>query len=78
MEASVDFQVLFNIAVGFSGFLGGWVLNNISKAIDKLDQDVRTLPTNYVSKGDYRADIRDVKDSLVRIETKMDGKADKD
>ena len=77
MGDSVDYQVLFNLAVAIGGFLGGWVLNNISRSIDRLDIDVRAMPANYVSKEDYRNDIREVKEALVRIETKLADKADK-
>ena len=37
----MDYQVLFNIAFGIAGFFGGWVLNNLSKSIERLDTDVR-------------------------------------
>ena len=52
-------------------------MNNITKAVDRLDKDVREMPMTYVSKADYRDDIRDMKDTLERIWNKMDGKADK-
>lgn len=38
----VDYQVLFNVLAGVVGFLGGWVLNNLSKSIERLDADVRS------------------------------------
>ncbi len=55
---SVDYQVLFNIAFTAAGFLGGWVLNNMTKAIDRLDKDVRDMPHTYVSRDDFK-DMRD-------------------
>lgn len=70
-------QVLFNIIVGLTGAIGGWVLNNISKTIDRLDEDVRTMPLNYVTRVDYRADIEEIKTMLNRINDKLDEKADK-
>jgi len=73
----MDYQGLFNIAAGIAAFFGGWVLNNITKAMQRLDNDVRGLPLTYVTKGDYRADMHDIKALLVRIEAKLDGKADK-
>lgn len=69
--------MLFNIAVAISAFLGGWVLNNISSAIKQLDADVRRMPHQYVGKDDYRSDMRDVKELLTRIDTKLDNKVDK-
>ena len=73
----MDYQALFNIAITLASFLGGWVLNNITKALDRLDKDVRDMPTSYVSKVDYRSDLHDIKTLLTRIDDKLDGKADK-
>jgi len=50
-------QVLFNIIVGLAGVFGGWILNNISRSIERLDRDVRAMPLTYVTRVDYRADI---------------------
>lgn len=73
----MDSQVLFNIAVSLAGFLGGWVLNNIYRSIERLDTDVRALPHMYVGREDYRADMRDIKDMLGKIFDKLDSKVDK-
>jgi hypothetical protein len=73
----VDYQVFFNAALGLAAFLGGWTLNGITKAIERLDVDVRGMPHNYVSKDDYRNDIKDVKDMLGKIFDKLDTKMDK-
>jgi len=73
----VDYQVFFNAALGLAAFLGGWTLNGITKAIERLDSDVRSMPHNYVSKDDYRSDIKDVKDMLGKIFDKLDTKVDK-
>jgi hypothetical protein len=73
----MDYQVLFNIAVAIAGFFGGWTLNRIYIAIDRLDGDVRAMPHNYVSKDDYKADIREMRDLLGKIFDKLDNKADK-
>lgn len=73
----MDTQVLFNIAVSLAGAMGGWILNNIYRSLERLDTDVRALPINYVTRDDYRADMRDVKDMLGKIFDKLDGKVDK-
>jgi hypothetical protein len=73
----METQQLFNIAVGLVAFFGGWVLNNITKAIERLDIDVRAMPTTYVSKDDYRRDIDDIKEMLGKIFDKLDAKVDK-
>jgi hypothetical protein len=73
----MDSQVLFNIAVAIAGFFGGWVLNNIHRSIDRLDTDVRAMPHTYVSREDYKDDMRDVKEMLTKIFDKLDHKQDK-
>jgi len=73
----MDYQILFNIAVAIAGFFGGWTLNRIYIAIDRLDGDVRAMPHNYISKDDYKTDIRDIRDMLGKIFDKLDNKADK-
>ena len=73
----MDYQVLFNISVAVAGFFGGWTLNRIYQAIDRLDTDVRGMPHMYVGRDDYRNDIKDVRDMLGRLFDKLDGKADR-
>jgi len=73
----MDSQILFNIAVAIAGFFGGWVLNNIHKSIDRLDVDVRAMPHIYVTREDYRDDMREVKEMLAKIFDKLDNKQDK-
>lgn len=60
-------QVLFNVIVGVAGVFGGWILNNISRAIERLDKDVREMPKVYVTKADYKDDIQYIKTQLDRI-----------
>ena len=73
----MDTQQIINVALGLIAFLGGWVLNNISRAIERLDTDVRAMPSTYVSKDDYRRDIAEIKDMLGKIFDKLDSKVDK-
>ena len=70
-------QTVFNIVVGVAAFFGGWVLNSITKAIEKLDKDVRSMPMTYVTKDDYHRDIDDIKEMLDKIFNKLDKKVDK-
>lgn len=74
----MDYQLLFNIAIAIAAFFGGWTLNNITKSIDRLDHDVRALPHNYVSRDDYKADIRELKDMVREIFNRLDAKADRE
>ena len=73
----MDMQILFNIAVAVAAFLGGWVLNRIYSAIDRLDNDVRNMPINYVTKDDYRDDIKDMNRKLDKIFDLLQTKVDK-
>jgi hypothetical protein len=72
-----DGQVLFNIIVGVAGMFGGWILNNISRSIDRLDKDVRNMPLTYVTQTSYQRDIDEIKGMLRLIFDKLDDKADK-
>ena len=73
----MDSQQIFDIIVGLAAFMGGWILNNITKAIERLDSDVRDMPKNYVTKEDYHRDIDEIKDICKQIFNKLDDKADK-
>lgn len=59
-----DYQVLFNILLGVTSGFGGWVLNNMTKAIDRIDADVRSLPHNYVHRDDFRDAMRELKEDM--------------
>ena len=73
----MEIQQIFDIVVTIAGFLAGWVLNNITKAIERLDADVRDMPKDYVTKEDYHRDIDEIKDICKQIFNKLDNKADK-
>jgi hypothetical protein len=73
----MEAQLVFNALVGLAAFFGGWVLNNITKAIERLDKDVREMPRHYVSREDYHRDIDELKDICRQIFAKLDNKADK-
>ena len=73
----MESQFIFNVIVGIAAFFGGWMLNSITKAIERLDTDVRSMPHTYVSKEDYHRDIDEIKDICKQIFAKLDNKADK-
>lgn len=73
----MDYQVLFNLSITAAAFFGGWTLNRIYTAIDRLDKDVRDLPRVYVSKDDYREDLREIKELLGAIFKRLEHKVDK-
>lgn len=67
----MDYQILFNIALTAAGFLGGWVLNNMTKAIDRIDKDVRDLPHTYVSREDFKDMREDMRNGFEKIDTTL-------
>jgi len=68
----MDYQILFNIAFASAGGLCGWVLNSLTKAIDRLDADARELPKTYVTKEDWREDVKSLKEDMTKGFDKMD------
>ncbi len=73
----MELQMFFNAVLGIAAFLGGWVLNNITKAIERLDKDVRDMPHHYVAKLEYHRDVDELKNICRQIFDKLDAKADK-
>ena len=83
-----DLQVFFNILVAASGFMGGYILTNISRAIERVDREVRDIPKDYVHKADFNRAIDELRESVnngfARVESnfsavfrKLDDKEDK-
>ncbi len=80
----MDTQILFNIVVGVAGLFGGWILNNISRSIEKLAENVREMPLTYVTQdaynrdqSRYQRDIDEIKSMLRLIFDRLEDKADK-
>ena len=73
----MDPQFIINVGFTAAGFFGGWILNNITRAVTRLEDKVSELPMIYVQKEDYRRDIDDIKSMLKQIFDKLDNKADK-
>jgi hypothetical protein len=63
--------MLFNIALAAAGFLGGWVLNNMTKSIERLDHDVREMPHNYVSREDFKDMREDMRIGFDKIDATL-------
>jgi cell fate (sporulation/competence/biofilm development) regulator YmcA (YheA/YmcA/DUF963 family) len=73
----MDNQQLFNLVVSVAGFLAVYTLNGLTRKIQRLEDELKTLPHDYVQKDDYRADMRDIKEMLKQIFDKLDNKQDK-
>ena len=81
----MDWQTFFMAATGVATSIVGWFVREIQKDIEaatrKQDEDSRKIASlqldvakNYVT----HADLSDIKDSLLRIEDKLDRKQDRD
>jgi hypothetical protein len=74
-------QDLVNIVVGVAGTAMGWMLKVVWDSIRLLQDEMKSLErvihTKYVSKDDYKDDIRDVKEMLNAIFKRLEQKADK-
>jgi len=73
----MDFQLVFNVGIALVGFIGGWMVNRVFVLLDRIDADMKAIPMQYVSKDDYREDIREVKELLGAIFKRLETKADK-
>lgn len=80
----MDWQTIFTAAIGVGTSIVGWfvrdIKSDIDRAITKQEQDSNKLASlqldvarNYVT----HQDLSEIKDSLLRIENKLDKKADK-
>jgi hypothetical protein len=73
----MDNQQLFNLVVSVAGFLAIYVINTLTRQIQRLEDTANSLPHDYVQKDDYRSDIKEIKQILTQIFDKLDNKADK-
>lgn len=73
----MDNQQLFNLVVSVAGFLAIYVINSLTRTLQKIEDKVNELPHTYLAKDDYRADITEIKAILKQIFDKLDSKQDK-
>ena len=73
----MDPQFFFDAVLGLAAFFGGWVVNNITRTIERLDEDIRNMPVLYVTKDDYRHDIDEIKNILGKIFDRLEARSDK-
>jgi hypothetical protein len=77
MELSDVFLGLFGVVMTMIG----WWVRVMWEAQAALRADLskieRQLPETYVRRDDFRDLVKSINDTLVRIEAKLDGKADK-
>lgn len=77
----MDSQWAFNIAMTLAGALGGFVLSATWNAVIKLQADHQALQKSisdtYLRRDDFRIHAERIEAMLIRIENKLDDKADK-
>jgi cell division protein FtsB len=74
-------QDLINLAFGAVSSVLGWFARELWSAVKELKSDLaklrEELPKTYVTRDDYKDDIRDIKEMLTKLFDRLDGKADK-
>lgn len=73
----MEAQSLINIIAGVAAFFAGWMLNSITRSIEKIEDKLNAVPIDYVSKNDYKDDLKRVYEMLDKILLRLDDKADK-
>jgi hypothetical protein len=74
-------QDLINIIFGASASVLGWFARELWAAVKDLKSDLaklrEELPKVYVTRDDFKDDVREIKDMLTRLFDRLDGKVDK-
>jgi hypothetical protein len=73
----MEAQSLINIIAALAAFFAGWMINSITRAIEKIEDKLNAVPIDYVSKNDYKDDLKRVYEMLDKIFARLDDKADK-
>lgn len=77
----MDIQHIIDLIFGGIFAVLGWFCREMWAAVKELKADLaklrEELPKTYVTKDDYREDMRDIKAMLEKIFNKLDAKQDK-
>jgi len=77
----METQQLLNIGLSTVMLVIGWFARELWAAVKELKADLskmrEDLPKIYLSKDDYRSDLKDIRDMLGKIFDKLDHKQDK-
>jgi hypothetical protein len=78
---SITWQYAFNVLFGVTGALTGWIIHILWSATQKLATDLRTLeqqlPETYARRDDVAGALDRIENTVIRIDNKLDNKADK-
>jgi cell fate (sporulation/competence/biofilm development) regulator YmcA (YheA/YmcA/DUF963 family) len=73
----VEYQWLLNLGFGLAGAFGMWILNRLTRSVEKIEDNIKDMPIRYVTKDDYREDILEIKGMLGKIFDRLETKVDK-
>lgn len=77
----MDYQTLINLIGGAALGIAGWFGRQLWDAGASLRADLsrlrEELPKTYITKDDFKDAVRELKELLVAIDTKLDRKQDK-
>jgi hypothetical protein len=77
----MDSQHLIDIGLATACAVTGWFARELWTSVKLLQSDLTRLsvelPKTYVTRDDYRSDLKEIKDMLARIFDKLDGKVDR-
>jgi len=69
-------QLLINIGVGAALAVGGWIGRELWSALQSMRVDIQRiqvdLPTTYLRRDEFAAGLREIKEMIVGIYTKLD------
>jgi uncharacterized UPF0160 family protein len=67
----MDTQSLLNLLFSSAGLILGWFLRELWSAVKELKGDLaklrEELPKEYVTKNDYREDVKELKDMISKL-----------
>ncbi len=73
----MEYQWLLNLGFGLAGAFGMWILNRLTRSVEKIEDNIKDMPLRYVTKDDYREDILEIKGMLGKIFDRLETKVDK-
>ena len=77
----MDSQSLINTSLSLACVVIGWLARELWTSVKLLQSDLTSLsvelPKTYVTRDDYRSDLKEIKGMLEKIFDRLEGKADK-
>ena len=74
-------QLLINSGLSLACLVIGWLARELWTSVKMLQADLTRLsvelPKTYVTRDDYRSDLKEIKGMLEKIFDRLEGKADK-